>query len=427
MSFHKSLITKIKNDQRNEVYILLQQLIPENSYIMTELKKNHLDLILSFLSTENNTDLIVNYFNIILEIYKKREWPLDPSSYSLIIRILTSLARFDEAFMYLDQIENHKLVVKNRMISPFFEKIEDYNILLELYQKYHNIMLEQEYYYLLKSATNSSINIKDLIIDIFDIWIDNDLIISNSGLLEIIINNFNSNKMNTIYNDYNEKCNICNNNLTKQYLDIDDRIILKNQLLTVHPNSKNLLLFQEWLNKTIINYETVADTIYIIDGGNVGHSIGGEFTFHPIIKIINLLNETVVNKPFLIIVVLHQKHIKKYKKEIANLSNNIIVYGTPYNENDDIYWMFASFVHHDNFIITNDQLRDHHVNKLDEKLFKRWKSNTLITYSLDTLYFPSKYSVCIQKSKIGYHIPFINNNLIEWYCLDNLPNNIIEN
>ena len=39
MSFHKSLISKIKNNQRNEVYILLQQLIPENSYIMTELKK----------------------------------------------------------------------------------------------------------------------------------------------------------------------------------------------------------------------------------------------------------------------------------------------------------------------------------------------------------------------------------------------------
>ncbi len=428
MSFHKSLISKIKNDQRNEVYILLQQLIPENSYIMTELKKNHLDLILSFLSTEENSQLIVNYFNIILEIYKKREWSLDPSSYSLIIRILTSLSRFDEAFMYLDQIENHKLVVKNRMISPFFEKIEDYNILLELYQTYHSIMLEQEYYYLLKSAANSNINIKDLIIDIFDIWIDNDFIISNSDLLQIIINNFNTNKMIPIYNMYNAKCNICCKNLTKQYLNIDDRNKLKNELLIAHPNSnKNLLLFQEWLNKTIVNYETVSDTIYIIDGGNVGHSIGGEFSFNPIIKIINLLQESVVNKPFLILLILHQKHIKKYKKEISNLSNNIIVYGTPYNENDDIYWMFVSFIYNDNFIITNDQLRDHHVNKLDEKLFKRWKSSTLITYDLDKLYFPNTYSEYIQKSTTGYHIPFINNNLIEWYCLDNLPNNYNEN
>jgi hypothetical protein len=86
--------------------------------------------------------------------------------------------------------------------------------------------------------------------------------------------------------------------------------------------------------------------------------------------------------------------------------------------------MFASFICNYNFIITNDQLRDHHVNKLDEKLFKRWKSNTLITYDLDKLYFPNTYSVSIQKSTSGYHIPFMTTDLSEWYCLDN---NIIEN
>lgn len=422
MSFHKSLISKIKNNQRNEVYILLHQLIPENSYIMTELKKNHLDLILSFLSSEENPEIIVNYFNIILELYKKREWSLDPSSYSLIIRILAYLHRFDEAFMYLNQIENNKIIVKNRMIAPFFEKIVDYDILYNLYQKYHNIMLEQEYYYLLKlNPTN-----KELIIDIFEKWIDNDFIITKPDLLTILVSNFNTMKMNPFYNNYNAICNICEQKITKQHLEIDDRIKLKNELLNAHPNSqKNLMIFQESLNKTIVNYEIVSDNIYIIDGGNVGHSIGGEFTFNPIIKIINLLKDSVVNKPFLIILVLHQKHIKKYKKEIANLDNNIIVYKTPYNENDDIYWMFASFICSDNFIITNDQLRDHHVNKLDEKLFKRWKSNTLITYDLEQLYFPIKYSVCIQKSKLGYHIPFINNDLLEWYCLDNLNDDIV--
>jgi pentatricopeptide repeat protein len=421
MSFHKSLITKIKSHQRNEVYILLQQLIPENSYIMTELKKNHLDLILSFISTEENPDLIVNYFNIILELYKKREWSLDPSSYSLVIRILASLSRFDEAFMYLEQIEEHKLVVKNRMIAPFFEHITDYNILFKLYKKYHNIMLEQEYYYLLKLANSeSNINIKELIQEIFDIWINNDFISTNQELLKLVINTFNATQMYPIYNNYNARCNICNNNLTKQYLDSDDRIKIKNELLVAHSNSvKNLMIFQEWLNKTIINYETVADTIYIIDGGNVGHSIGGEFTFNPILKIIDLLNNSVVNKPFLILLVLHQKHFKKYKKEIAELdNNNIIVYKTPYNENDDIYWMFASFIFNYNFIITNDQLRDHHVNKLDETLFKRWKSSTLITYDLEKLYFPNKYSVGIQKSNQGYHIPFIKNDILEWYCLN---------
>jgi hypothetical protein len=285
-------------------------------------------------------------------------------------------------------------------------------------------MLEQEYYYLLKLANSNSnsnlnIKIKELIQEIFDIWINNDFIISNQDLLNLVINNFNTTQMYPIYNNYNARCNICNNNLTKQYLDSDDRIKIKNELLVAHSNSvKNLMIFQEWLDKTIVNYETVADTIYIIDGGNVGHSIGGEFTFNPILKIIDLLNNSVVNKPFLILLVLHQKHFKKYKKEITALdNNNIIAYKTPYNENDDIYWMFASFIFNYNFIITNDQLRDHHVNKLDEKLFKRWKSSTLITYDLEKLYFPDKYSVGIQKSNQGYHIPFIKNEILEWYCL----------
>jgi hypothetical protein len=133
----------------------------------------------------------------------------------------------------------------------------------------------------------------------------------------------------------------------------------------------------------------------------------------------------------IIFVVIHQKHYKKYKKEITDLINmyslhqyNLIFYDTPYKENDDLYWILASLLSEckNTNIITNDLLRDHHVNKLDEILFQRWKKNYLSTYNYNhhlnksNINFPSKWTIGTQKN----HIPVINdtNNDIKWYCVE---------
>jgi hypothetical protein len=66
----------------------------------------------------------------------------------LIIRILCSLNRFDEALKYLEMATD--INVKNRMISHFFEFNKNLRLLIMLFDKYkyHNVFLEKEYYYL---------------------------------------------------------------------------------------------------------------------------------------------------------------------------------------------------------------------------------------------------------------------------------------
>jgi hypothetical protein len=433
MSFHKTLISKIKSNKKSEVYLLLDQLLNnhlnlslETSFILNEIKKQHLDLLLSFISTDDNPLAIANYFNMILELYQKRNWSLDASSYSLIIRILCLLSRFDEAFKYLEDIENTDGIVKNRMIAPFFEKLDSnyVDVLIILFKKYHSIMLEQEYYYLLSKYYYSDLTI---INQILNVWSNNDFIVTKKELLDLIINiinkvNTNRNTINLSTIIENNICNLCNNALTKHTLTEEERNQLKTELIISHPESeKNLIKFEIWLTKTILEYES--NIIYILDGGNIGHSNNGVFSFEPIIKMVEKIS---IFKPVIILLILHQRHTKKYKTEINNLvsgnifGSKVIVYSTPYQENDDLYWMLSSFILTNSFVVSNDLLRDHHVNKLNEVLFKRWKDNILINYDYTELYNPSKYTTGCQSYNNGWHIPFMNdNNQIEWICYDN--------
>ena len=101
----------------------------------------------------------------------------------------------------------------------------------------------------------------------------------------------------------------------------------------------------------------------------------------------NLKNEL---KNYNILLVLHQnkkQYFNKIKKEkendteIKEKKDNCIIYYKPYNEYDDYYWLLASFMIKNSLTITNDKLKDHHVNKLDETLFNRWKNSHLTSYS----------------------------------------------
>ena len=69
-------------------------------------------------------------------------------------------------------------------------------------------------------------------------------------------------------------------------------------------------------------------------------------------------------------------------------------------------------------------MRDHHVNKLDETLFKRWKDTHMITYDIHTndFNYPYEYTDGIQKFINGIHIPVLENDKVTWFCLSKLEN-----
>jgi hypothetical protein len=238
-------------------------------------------------------------------------------------------------------------------------------------------------------------------------------------------------KMDSVIISEDGKCSKCNNLLVKHKLEKEDKQKLIEQLLSAHIESKdNLLKLIEFFKTTFdnIDFESI-NYFNILDAGNICHSINGEFSF----KTLELFIKDMIKTYDLsiIFVVIHQKHYKKYKKEITDLINmyslhqyNLIFYDTPYKENDDLYWILASLLSEckNTNIITNDLLRDHHVNKLDEILFQRWKKNYLSTYNYNhhlnksNINFPSKWTIGTQKN----HIPVINdtNNDIKWYCVE---------
>jgi pentatricopeptide repeat protein len=415
---------KFSTNENERIQILMNNL--------EKIQKQHLDMLLSFDSESQNQNL----FNLVLDIYNKQNTILDASTYSLIIRHLCQFSRFDEAFYYLEKLENNKLQVKNRMIAPFFEHNNNSEILDSLFNKYNNIMLEQEFYYFLKKTQSP----QKFLVDIIQIWSIKDQIITNQELFSLLLSiclslpgrtiitddtNTNSNSNNNCMH----MCICCNTKFQKHTLTDSERTHLKNQLKEAHPESiKNLNKFEEWILKISVDYDF--SKIYILDGGNIGHSNSGNFSLQPIIKMIDKLDTNVIDKPFLIILILHQRHMKKYKKDVSEivsrkgLGHKVILFNTPYNENDDLYWMLSSFLLTNSYVITNDLLRDHHVNKLDEVLFKRWKDNVLITYDSEELYYPSIYTIGTQintlgglGNSIGWHIPFQNKEKdIQWLC-----------
>ena len=469
MSFHKSLIEKIKSNKRLDVYNLLDQLLNnhlnldvEDSFIIKEIKQHHMDLILSFISTEENPSIICNYLNMIIEFYQKRNWTLNLSSYSLIIRILCSLNRFDEALKYLEMSSNIINNVKNRMINPFFEFYKNLNVLITLFEKYHDVMSEKEYYYLFLNFKTHKLSssflfdeekVKDIIEQIFQIWANNDFIM-NEKLLDLVLfwtktktinKSKNKTKIISCSSDIIIKdgffCNNCKNKMVKHILEKGEKEKLSKELILAHPQSEqNLENFINWFNKNLSMNENENNkniVLNILDGGNIGHFIKGEFSLEAIKQVLNKLSKSVNDNEYTInLLILHQRHFKKYKTEINQLNLNLnsnsnlklINYATPYQENDDLYWMLASFMSNfrKTFVITNDLLRDHHVNKLDETLFKRWKENNLVSYYYSSdnvieLNYPLEYTIGVQfnENGLGYHIPVMNetSDNIDWYCL----------
>lgn len=472
MSIYRDLIKNIKNNDKDKIYAFMNQILNnhlnldiETSLVLTDFKKNHADLLLSFLASEDNLNIIPNYFNMLLELYHKREWLLDLSSYSLIIRLLNSLGRYQEALQYLEKCKNQKLEIKNRVISSFFKELskkydnletenETTLILVNLFNNYYKSMLTEEYYYFLNKLNDlensflDTINIKNIIKTLNNNFIQSEYIFESDygyKLLEVWYNIIQHRQINSQYQSkYTHKisktvinddgfCDNCSQRLIKYNLENQGRETLVKELKTTHNQSiKSLTKFEEWIK---LNKLDSLDNVFILDGGNIGHSNQGIFSMTPIIKMIEYLMSGQNDMGITIIVILHSRHLKLYKEHKEYIENinlgekNIHFKFTPFNENDDIYWLLSSLHIPNSLVITNDLLRDHHTNKLNEYYFKKWKETHLTSYLFNqniTITLPILYTTSFQENilKNGFHIPIKNKNTetdnedeYDWFCI----------
>ena len=119
-----------------------------------------------------------------------------------------------------------------------------------------------------------------------------------------------------------------------------------------------------------------------------------------------------------VLLVLHERHFspklmpQMFKPLQEEWERRRILYKTPFNCNDDWFWLHAAF-HYRTLVLTNDEMRDHHFQMLAPRTFLRWKERHQVHFSFGEweaknetsaqrrrevqLEFPSPYSRRIQR------------------------------
>ena len=113
-----------------------------------------------------------------------------------------------------------------------------------------------------------------------------------------------------------------------------------------------------------------------------------------------------------ILLILHIRHFKRLTEKQKNIvhgwKKENFLYQTPHRMNDDWFWLWCAvwssrFVTQP-FVITNDQMRDHHFQMLSSKHFLKWRERHVVRFGFDQLYnqrsppilwFPLPYSTQI--------------------------------
>lgn len=360
--------------------------------------------------------------------------------------------------------------ISTRVIRPFFEMLPESNpeVLIGLFRNHRKLMKSYDYYNLLskllsyfnkhttlpdqsqKDTCSDAINflksqtektntlIESTVNHILKEFASRQEIIPKS-LLDLIEKWFPDHHMMLMNKDkksFNGQCLYCGNCLKPKFLSSVEKNMMVSQLIEAYPSTPQLDEFKNWLMQD----RRCTRPTFIIDGGNVGYYSGtGEFSYWHISFMIKSLMETYSNyfkncyntlELPQIILIIHQRHLdtrkivnQKTKKQIENhikqWRDDALIWVTPPKCNDDIFLLMASFMIGESITVTNDQMRDHHLGKIDSNLFYRWKERHVASYQINpkqkdnrlVLDLPLHYSTGLQEITgseslvSGWHIP----------------------
>lgn len=153
----------------------------------------------------------------------------------------------------------------------------------------------------------------------------------------------------------------------------------------------------------------------VIDAANVAYykmmALGRMFRFDSI----NLITKELEKRNLSYLIVLHQSHTSKRDcshpddRDLLNKwRRDYKICIVPRHHNDDWYWLYIAMTQKkDAFILSNDEMRDHHFMMLRQKTFHHWKTNHQIYFSayvdkqkrcLERIHldFPGRYTMSVQ-------------------------------
>ncbi|CCW64404.1 unnamed protein product [Phytomonas sp. EM1] len=148
----------------------------------------------------------------------------------------------------------------------------------------------------------------------------------------------------------------------------------------------------------------------------------------PKFPLIEDLRQVLLNQGRKPLIVLHRRHLPEL--EVANAevfriwTEQHAILASPSFLNDDFCWLYAAVRRPNTWIVSNDQMRDHHFSILRPRFFLRWRQRHRITYTVFfhphtrstslVVHTPRPYSVWVQsalaktaKTTRRWHLPFI--------------------
>lgn len=134
----------------------------------------------------------------------------------------------------------------------------------------------------------------------------------------------------------------------------------------------------------------------------------------PKFSIIENMRQCAVQQQRNPLIVLHQRHLDhalssngEQNRLLSQWLSKKNVLASPPFLNDDFCWLYAALKQPHTFIISNDQMRDHHFTLLSPRFFIRWRQRHRITFKAQfyraaaqvvlTLMTPRPYSVWVQQ------------------------------
>ena len=349
------------------------------------------------------------------------------STYSQIVKFLTLNKKLDESIEFLNKFKENNILIKRRTIQHIIliaNKTNQTRLLTKILDiiKCNNIGLEYSEYSNLLSLAKLNPKIYDQIFDNMSINIISDSILSS---LKIRYNKHNIVNCRII----DQHCSNCNSKLKSIVLTKIESSQLLNELHSFVQSFKHHQLFDKYIKRISNNNVSV-----LIDGANIGYynqrpDLGGRLSFKQIDIMVNYFIK-LGKKP---LVFLNKRHLND---TVSYLENQIInswkrldiLYITPKGLNDDWYWLYFSIklMDHidDSLLITNDNMCDHIFKIFNTELFNKWKERVLVNYhfkgNIPILDLPSRYSIKKQIINNFIHIPYSDNGIVNWVCIDEI-------
>ena len=193
------------------------------------------------------------------------------------------------------------------------------------------------------------------------------------------------------------------------------RIVDQDQLDKRKQYWKEFLLFLEEKYGKLYNEEEAESSEkkldFVIDGANIGYykQNFAKSPKHVDYNQIDAVIQHIEKQNKSVLVFLHSRHFTKkmmphWAEKIVNRwEEKGILYRTPFGSNDDWFWMHAAlWCGRHTFVLSNDEMRDHHFQMCAHRMFLRWKERQQVHFDIFggrkiDLFYPDMYSRRIQK------------------------------